>query len=88
MPRSILIAGACGIGIFIMFVGWKGMVSGLSGLAGLGPCWPGFCRWRDAVFVSTDVTLRMGGQCKGAALSPQRICPGQTCLLAVPMLGP
>lgn len=25
MPRSILIAGACGIGIFIMFVGWKGM---------------------------------------------------------------
>lgn len=28
MPRSILIAGACGIGIFIMFVGWKGMVSG------------------------------------------------------------
>ncbi|KAL4858275.1 Adenine/guanine permease AZG1 [Chlorella vulgaris] len=25
IPRCILIAGACGIGIFIMFVGWKGM---------------------------------------------------------------
>jgi xanthine/uracil/vitamin C permease (AzgA family) len=25
IPRCILIAGACGIGLFIMFVGWKGM---------------------------------------------------------------
>ncbi|PSC74630.1 adenine guanine permease AZG1 [Micractinium conductrix] len=25
IPRCILIAGACGIGVFIMFVGWKGM---------------------------------------------------------------
>lgn len=32
MPRSILIAGACGIGVFIMFVGWKGMVSWQAGV--------------------------------------------------------